>query len=84
MIHATVNGQRTGRAASEGTGASDGDQPVVAPMPGRVVRVLVSVGDEVELRQGVVVVEAMKMENELRSPKKGRVKSISVTPGTSV
>nr|MBA2259320.1 acetyl-CoA carboxylase biotin carboxyl carrier protein subunit [Acidobacteriota bacterium] len=38
----------------------------------------------VELRQGVVVVEAMKMENELRSPKKGRVKSISVTPGTSV
>ena len=84
MIHATVNGQRTGRAASEGSGASDGDQPVVAPMPGRVVRVLVSAGDEVELRQGVVVVEAMKMENELRSPKQGRVKSISVTPGTSV
>ena len=83
-IHATVNGQRTGRAAADGAGASDGEQPVVAPMPGRVVRVLVSAGDQVELGQGVVVVEAMKMENELRSPKKGRVKSISVTPGTSV
>ena len=53
-------------------------------MPGRVVRLLVSAGEDVELRQSVVVVEAMKMENELRSPKKGRVKTISVTPGASV
>ena len=41
-------------------------------------------GDEVAVRQGVVVVEAMKMENELRSPKAGRVKEVSVAPGTSV
>ena len=61
-----------------------GVQPVVAPMPGRVVRVLVSPGDEVAARQGVVVVEAMKMENELRSPKAGKVKEVNVTPGTSV
>ena len=54
------------------------------PMPGRVVRVLVAPGDEVERRQPVVVVEAMKMENELRSPKAGRVKDVTVTPGTSV
>ncbi len=84
MIHATVNGQRTGRAASEGTGASDGDQPVVAPMPGRVVRVLVSVGDEVELRQGVVVVEAMKMENELKAARGGLVREVSAIEGQLV
>jgi len=53
-------------------------------MPGRVVRVLVNAGDEVAARQGVVVVEAMKMENELRSPKAGTVKEVAVTPGTSV
>ena len=53
-------------------------------MPGRVLRVLVSVGDEVAARQGVVVVEAMKMENELRSPKAGRVKEVNVTAGTLV
>ena len=53
-------------------------------MPGRVVRVLVAAGDEVAVRQGVVVVEAMKMENELRSPKAGRIKEVNVAPGTSV
>ena len=53
-------------------------------MPGRVVRVLVAPGDTVDARQPVVVVEAMKMENELRSPKAGRVKEVAVTPGTSV
>jgi biotin carboxyl carrier protein len=53
-------------------------------MPGRVVRVLVNPGDEVVARQSVVVVEAMKMENELRSPKAGRVKNVQVAAGTSV
>ena len=53
-------------------------------MPGRVVRVLVAPGDEVAARQPVVVVEAMKMENELRSPKAGRVKDVAVTEGASV
>ena len=53
-------------------------------MPGRVVRVLVKAGDEVAARQGLVVVEAMKMENELTSPKAGRVKEVSVSEGTSV
>ena len=80
---ATINGRRTGRAAETSQHAT-GDQKIVAPMPGRVVRVLVAVGDEVAPRQGVVVVEAMKMENELRAPKGGRVKDVSVTPGTSV
>jgi biotin carboxyl carrier protein len=53
-------------------------------MPGRVVRVLVAAGDEVGPRQGIVVVEAMKMENELYAPRAGRVREISVSPGTSV
>jgi biotin carboxyl carrier protein len=53
-------------------------------MPGRIARVLVAPGDEVAARQGVVVVEAMKMENELRSPKAGRVKDVAVAPGALV
>jgi biotin carboxyl carrier protein len=48
------------------------------------VRVLVSQGDQVKARQGLVVVEAMKMENELRSPKDGRVREVTVTEGMSV
>ena len=79
----TVNGRRRGRGAERAQHAH-GEQPVIAPMPGRVVRVLVAPGDEVAARQGVVVVEAMKMENELRAPKGGRVKDVNVTPGTSV
>jgi len=57
---------------------------VKAPMPGRVVRVLVAVGDRVTARQGVVVVEAMKMENELRSPIDGTVKEVGVVAGAAV
>ena len=78
-----VNGRRSGRR-SDAAGSAHGEQSVTAPMPGRVVRVLVSRGDQVAVRQPVVVVEAMKMENELRSPKAGRVKDVSVAPGTSV
>jgi biotin carboxyl carrier protein len=61
-----------------------GTQQILAPMPGKIVRVLVKPGDDVKARQGVVVVEAMKMENELRSPKDGRVVEVSVTEGMSV
>jgi biotin carboxyl carrier protein len=83
-VAATVNGRRTGRAAADVSTGPRGEQAVLAPMPGRVVRVLVDVGDAVAARQAVVVVEAMKMENELRSPKDGRVKEIAVTAGASV
>jgi biotin carboxyl carrier protein len=62
----------------------DGEQKITAPMPGRVVRVLVAVGDEVAAGQPVIVVEAMKMENELRSPKAGRVKTLAAESGMSV
>ena len=63
------------RGAGEGAA---GPRPVKAPMPGRVVRVLVSEGDEVAEHQGVVVIEAMKMQNELKSPKAGRVARVAV------
>jgi biotin carboxyl carrier protein len=83
-VTVAVNGRRTGRAAADVSTGAGGQQAVLAPMPGRVVRVLVAVGDAVTARQAVVVVEAMKMENELRSPKAGRVKEIAVAAGASV
>ena len=61
-----------------------GPQLIVAPMPGRILKVLVKTGDGVAARQGLVVVEAMKMENELRSPKAGTVSEVRVTEGMSV
>jgi biotin carboxyl carrier protein len=78
-----VNGRRRGRAAEAGA-LGHGEVTITAPMPGRVVRVLVEPGQEVAARQGIVVVEAMKMENELRTPRPGRVRDIAVAPGTSV
>ena len=60
------------------------DGRVIAPMPGRVVRLLVAVGDAVTVRQAVVVVEAMKMENELRAPRDGTVTQIAVQEGTAI
>jgi biotin carboxyl carrier protein len=53
-------------------------------MPGKIVEVLVAVDDEVAKEQGLLVIEAMKMENEVRSPASGRVKEILVTPGQAV
>jgi biotin carboxyl carrier protein len=63
---------------------TEGRQNLTAPMPGKVVRVLLSQGDDVAAGQGVVVVEAMKMQNEIKSPKSGRVVEIRVTEGASV
>lgn len=61
-----------------------GPHRVVAPMPGRIAKVLVKVGDAVAARQGLVVVEAMKMENELRSPRAGTVLEVRVVEGARV
>ena len=62
----------------------EGAQTIAAPMPGKVVRLLVSVGDAVEAGQGLVVVEAMKMQNEIKSPKAGKVVKIVALEGTPV
>ena len=65
-------------------GAQDGEQRLLAPMPGKVVKVLVAVGDTVAPRQGLVVVEAMKMENELSATRGGTVSRVDVREGASV
>jgi biotin carboxyl carrier protein len=63
---------------------TDGPITLKASMPGRVVRVLVSKGEAVAAHQGVLVLEAMKMQNELKSPKEGRVIDLRVAPGDTV
>jgi len=65
-------------------GALAGRQTVSVPMPGKVIAILVSEGDTVEKGQGLVIVEAMKMENEVRSPIAGEVKEIKVKQGDTV
>jgi len=74
-----------GRQKKHGTAAAaTGPQRVTSPMPGKVVRVLVKAGDAVTARQGLAVVEAMKMENELRAARDGRVRDVAVVEGQSV
>lgn len=72
------------RDLTAASAAAAGPAPVVAPMPGLVVRVHVGVGDRVESGQGVVVMEAMKMENELRAPAAGTVRAVLAVPGKAV
>jgi pyruvate carboxylase subunit B len=72
------------RDLSGASAAASGPTPLKAPMPGLVVRVSVQSGDVVVAGQGLVVMEAMKMENELRASSPGRVKSVHVRPGTAV
>jgi len=62
----------------------EGRQQIVAPMPGKVVRVLVRQGEKVEAGRGLLVVEAMKMQNEIRSPKTGTLERLLVSEGQAV
>jgi biotin carboxyl carrier protein len=79
-------GMRDPRRWSRKSGAAghEGRQNLLAPMPGKVVRVLVAAGDAVERGQGLLVVEAMKMQNEMKAAKAGRVVSIQARPGATV
>jgi len=72
------SGRRHGHAEAEGR------QQIVAPMPGKVVRLLVKAGDRVEMGQGLLVIEAMKMQNEIRSPKSGTVQRVLAKEGQPV
>jgi len=86
---ASLAAGRTGHRATRTVGSridnlGSGPHRVVAPMPGRIAKVLVKVGDAVAVRQGLVVVEAMKMENELRSPRAGTVVEVHVVEGARV
>jgi biotin carboxyl carrier protein len=76
-----------GDPAGDGVGRAQrpqGPTRLTAPMPGRVVRVLAEPGSDVEPGQGLVVIEAMKMENELKAPRKGRVDEVAVREGQAV
>ena len=79
-----VEDPRSLRSRAQGAASDTGARPVLAPMPGRIVRTLVQLGDEVEAQQGVVVIEAMKMQNELKSPKAGRVTRLAAVVGATV
>ncbi len=81
---AEVTDPRAWRGRRHGALEAEGRQQVVAPMPGKVVRILVEVGDTVEAGQGLLVVEAMKMQNEIRSPKGGIVEHLRVKEGQPV
>ena len=78
---AQLDDPRQWRRSGGGTSGSEGRQNIVAPMPGKVIRVLVQAGDDVEAGQGLFVMEAMKMQNEVKSPKQGKVERISAREG---
>ena len=72
------------RSSSADHEHGDGLAEIKTAMPGKVVRILTSVGSEVQKGDGVIVVEAMKMQNEMKSPKDGAVKEIRVEEGSTV
>ena len=72
------------RGAAAPVKKAGGPVRIVAPMPGKLVRVLVTPGQAVEAGQGLVVIEAMKMENELKAPRAGRVKDVPARDGQPV
>jgi biotin carboxyl carrier protein len=80
----TLTDPKRSRGGQTAGALLDGTAQIVAPMPGKVVRVLVEEGAEVEAGAGLIVVEAMKMQNEMKSPKKGKVTSINVAVGATI
>jgi biotin carboxyl carrier protein len=81
---AEVIDPRAWRGRRHGALEAEGRQQIVAPMPGKIVRVLVQAGEKVEAGQGLLVVEAMKMQNEIRSPKSGTVERVLAKEGQPV
>ena len=78
-----VQDQRLRRYSAAAAGP-EGPQEILAPMPGKVIKVLVSEGQRIEVGQGLLVIEAMKMQNELRAPRSGSVEKIHVGEGAGV
>jgi biotin carboxyl carrier protein len=81
---AEVADPRSWRGRKQGAAELEGRQKIVAPMPGKVIRLLVKPGDKVEAGQGLLVVEAMKMQNEVKSPKTGTVEKLLAVEGQPV
>jgi biotin carboxyl carrier protein len=83
-FQAELRDPRSLRSRRASLGAAAGPVGIHAPMPGKVVRLLAATGDEVEAGQGLLVVEAMKMQNEIKSSKKGKVIKIAVKEASAV
>jgi biotin carboxyl carrier protein len=75
---------RSLRGRKRTAGADDGPQKLIAPMPGKVIRILLPKESGVEAGQGILVMEAMKMQNEIKSPRKGTIQNILVSEGANV
>ena len=83
-LRVVIQDERAWRRNRGGSVEAEGRQQVLAPMPGKIVRVLVSAGDSVRAGQGLLVVEAMKMQNEIRAPKSGTIDRVRVVEGQTV
>jgi len=83
-VMVAVDDPRSLAARRQRRGASGGDQVISAPMPGRILRVLVVSNQEVEAHQALIAIEAMKMQNELKALRAGTVREIRVGPGNTV
>jgi len=81
---ASVRDPRSFRSRRRLSASEQGVMKIKAPMPGKVVRILAPAGSQVEMGQSVLVIEAMKMQNELKAPKTGVVKKINVEEGAAV
>jgi biotin carboxyl carrier protein len=81
---ATIEDPRALKKDRAGAAEAHGRQNVVAPMAGKIIRALVRSGDQVQSGQGLMIVEAMKMQNEIRSPKSGKVERLAVIEGQTV
>ena len=79
-----VRDPRSLRSRKAKAGSTEGPQKIAAPMPGKIVRILAPAGAAVAAGQGIIVVEAMKMQNEMKSPKSGTVKQVMVQEGATV
>jgi biotin carboxyl carrier protein len=83
-FHAIVSDPRAWRRGRGALFGSEGKHQITAPMPAKVIRILVSAGEAVEADQGLVVLEAMKMQNEIRAPKAGTIERVFIREGDAV
>jgi biotin carboxyl carrier protein len=83
-FNTSVRDPRSFRSRRRAGASEQGVKKVTAPMPGKVVRILALAGTQVEAGQSIIVIEAMKMQNELKAPKNGVVKKINVAEGAAV
>jgi biotin carboxyl carrier protein len=80
----SVEDPRSWRGKKRRAGATEGPQKLTASMPGKIVRVLAQEGDKIRAGQGIAVIEAMKMQNEIKSPKEGTLRKLLVHAGVNV